>query len=78
MMEERRLPGDVVRRVVQVMPSAHWPRNAVVLVTDCGHRHVRQRGFVVGSEIHCPFCGDTTRPAQPPDIGSDVPGGGAV
>lgn len=60
-MEERRLPGDNQRRIMQVLPSAHWPQNAVVLVTDCGHRHVRPRGFVVGSVIHCPFCDDKPR-----------------
>lgn len=72
----RRIATDMTRaaKVVECLPS-HWPDRAEVLVTDCGHRHLRPIGFyATGDTMHCPFCADP----PPPDIGTDVPGGGAA
>ena len=44
--------------VTDVLPSYYWPKNAVVIVTACGHRHVRpnQPLVKVGDSFLCPFC----------------------
>lgn len=75
----------MTRRVVEIYPSA-WFTTADVLVTECRHRHVRPKGvYTVGSTLVCTFCElNRTFLSGPnqitvlPDIGSDVPGGGAV
>jgi hypothetical protein len=49
--------------VVQVLPSHYFPIVADVIVTSCGHRHLRPAGMVgVGQPMACPFCED----AEPP------------
>lgn len=51
--------GEVLRIVVDVLHSAWW-RNAEVIVLDCGHRHVRPRGYSPpkGESLPCCFCED--------------------
>ncbi len=48
--------------VSEVWPSYYWPMAAVVIVTTCGHRHVRPITMTpdIGSAFLCPFCGDAT------------------
>lgn len=72
----------MTRTVRTVLPSALF-ETAEVLVTDCGHRHVRPlRHYRAGESLDCPFCDDELHGLRallrPPDIGADVPGGGAV
>lgn len=56
----------VDRRVTAVLTSAHWPNHAEVLVTECGHRHVRPKGsYIAGDVIECPFCEHVSFPADP-------------
>ncbi len=46
--------------VDDILPSYHWPENAEVIVTRCGHRHVRPKGACkVGYTLDCPFCDET-------------------
>ncbi len=44
--------------VRETLPSYYWPQNAIVIVTECGHRHVRPITMRpdVGAAFHCPFC----------------------
>lgn len=50
--------------VMDVLPSYYWPQNAVVIVTACGHRHVRpiQPATNIGDAFLCPFCMDNEQP----------------
>lgn len=54
--------------VTDVLPSYYWPQNAVVIVTACGHRHVRPIWPVtnIGDAFLCPFCMDN-EPAESVD-----------
>jgi len=47
--------------VADVLPSANWPRVAVVIVLACGHRHVRPHRYApaVGEPFACCFCAET-------------------
>ena len=67
------------RAINEVLPSYYFAPYAVVLVTACGHRHVRpaSMGHKAGGVLDCPFCDDQSL-NQPPDIGPDVLGGGAI
>jgi uncharacterized Zn-binding protein involved in type VI secretion len=46
----------------ELLPSYYWPQNAVVIVTACGHKHVRPKNVdaKVGDPFQCPFCEDQT------------------
>lgn len=48
-------------KIVAIRPSANWYA-AVVIVLECGHRHVRPRlppGVVaVGDDFACCFCAE--------------------
>lgn len=45
------------RRVATVLRSYYFHPYAEVLVTECGHRHVRPTGaYRSGDMIACPFC----------------------
>ncbi len=48
--------GNAIVR--DVLPSYYWPQNAVVIVTDCGHRHIRPITMrpEIGAVFSCPFC----------------------
>jgi hypothetical protein len=43
--------------VVDVMPSYYWPGAAIVIVTECGHKHVRPAswGSKPGDTFDCAF-----------------------
>jgi hypothetical protein len=45
--------------ITDIMNSAWW-KQAVVIITYCGHRHVRARSMnlKIGDEFDCPFCGE--------------------
>lgn len=45
--------------VAEILPSAHWD-TAIVIVLDCGHRHVRPATWTVhiGAAFDCCFCDD--------------------
>jgi hypothetical protein len=45
------------RVVVDVLSSWYFGPDVVVLVTACGHRHVRPRSRIT-SVVYCPFCAD--------------------
>jgi hypothetical protein len=72
--------GEAERAISEVLPSYYFAPYAMVLVTECGHRHVRPTAMAhkVGDMLACPFCEDAAPHGQPSDIGADVPGGGAV
>jgi hypothetical protein len=47
------------RLISEVLPSYYFHPVAEVLVTECGHRHVRPTGMhQQGGMLHCPFCED--------------------
>ncbi len=47
------------RRIVELLPSYYWPKNAEVILLECDHRHIRPKGFVkVGGQFDCCFCDD--------------------
>ncbi len=50
------------RRVSEVLPSYYWPNNAIVIILECDHRHVRPANWKVTDEFDCCFC-DDTKPA---------------
>ncbi len=51
----------MMRVVTEVLPSYYFGPFAEVLVTECGHRHVRPSGIRhVGDVMLCPFCEDFT------------------
>lgn len=53
------------REIVAVLPSLYFHPAAEVLVTTCGHRHLRPTGMrKQGEMLHCPFCEDD--PDAPP------------
>jgi len=62
--------------VAEVLPSYYWPQNAVVIVTACGHRHVRPIRPVttVGDKFLCPFCLDNAPGAGEPMSAIPTPG----
>ncbi len=75
------------RTIDAALPSYYFAPYVTVLITECGHRHVRatEMGHKPGDALDCPFCEDPAVPYQPPDIGTDgpdigtdVPGGGAI
>lgn len=70
-------------KVTQISTSYYWPEAAIVIDTDCGHRHIRPKDWPVseGGEFDCPFdhdqpagagrsvcgCGEKRRPKQQAD-----------
>ncbi len=47
-------------KVISIEPSAWWPEIAVVITTECGHKHLRPKSVVkveVGDDFHC-YCED--------------------
>jgi hypothetical protein len=51
--------------ITEVLPSAHWL--AMVIVLECGHRHVRPASWPlwVGDQFDCCFCDDAASPEAP-------------
>lgn len=60
--------------VADVLPSHYWPQNAVVIVTTCGHRHVRPMSPAtnIGDAFLCPFCMDKASAVDAVDPRADV------
>jgi hypothetical protein len=52
------------RRVSEVLPSYYWPNNAIVIVLECQHRHIRPVTWKVGESFDCCFCDDVS--PEPP------------
>lgn len=44
--------------VSEILPSYYWPQNAVIIVTECGHKHARPitMKIAIGDSFACPFC----------------------
>jgi len=50
------------RMVVGIFESLAFHPRAEVLVTECGHQHVRPTGMKkVGEMLFCPFCDDEAK-----------------
>ena len=52
------VPAKENASVREVLPSYYWPQNAIIVITDCGHRHARPITMKpdIGATFHCPFC----------------------
>lgn len=51
----------MIRAVTEVHQSLYFHPAAEVLITTCGHSHVRPCGYRrVGDDLDCPFCDDTS------------------
>jgi hypothetical protein len=51
------------RTITELLPSLYFSPVAEVLVTACGHRHVRPTGmYHTGDTLRCPFCDDDNPP----------------
>lgn len=48
------------RRVSEVLQSYYWPQNAIIIVLECDHRHIRPANWKVsgGDDFDCCFCDD--------------------
>src|SRR5258707_5900448 len=53
--------------IAEIWPSYYWPKDAVVIVTACGHKHVRPKTpeVHIGDPFLCPFCLDTSDDKAP-------------
>lgn len=61
------MPTSTTKVIVvdQVLPSLYWPGNAIVIILECGHRHIRPKDWRVdghpvgpGDPFDCCFCED--------------------
>lgn len=50
------------RLIIEVLPSLYFGPGGTVLITDCGHRHLRPAGQkAAGEMMRCPFCVDSDK-----------------
>lgn len=47
-------------KITELSPSYYWPKVAIVIVTTCGHRHIRPivPALQAGEDFDCPMCDD--------------------
>lgn len=53
---EAKLSG-MSRKIVEILPSYYFPCSAKIIITDCGHRHIRHVSMEVkiGDEFWCGY-----------------------
>ncbi len=55
------------------LSKSYYFTNAIVIITDCGHKHIRPKSWIVkiGDDFYCPICDLLKDPNQKENNGTD-------